>query len=263
MSGISAAGRSVPEGKETGLYSYYFERSRPVFVSRLLGRKHGKLLDLAAQGRDVMSMIEIGPGEGFVARAARERGIRYAALEASETGVGPLRDAGFDVRQADVPPLPHDLDPVDLVYASHLVEHMGGPEEVLELLRGCREKLRPGGVLGVVFPDARATGVDFWDCDYTHQWPSTPRRIGQVARDAGLRVTATYHCCLHLHGARARLLRGLWRMYPERLLSALNPRGDDLWYRGKLLFMADVLMVLSPAVGTGGSSPEAPRHVGE
>lgn len=227
-------------------YGYYFDRARPAAVQRLLERKHAALLDLATAGGQVGSVLEIGPGEGFVARAARVRGIpRYVALEATATGTGRLRQEGFDVRQAMVPPFP-ETEPVDLVYASHLVEHLPGPDAVLALLRACHDLLRPGGRVALAFPDARWMRGDFWDCDYTHQWPSTPRRVAQVGRDAGFRVRASHDCCLHLDGPRARALRAVARLYPQRLLSLVDPARDDFWYRGKLLLAPDALVVLEP-----------------
>lgn len=232
-------------------YAYYFDRARPAAVERLLERKHAALLALAVAGGPVVSMLEIGPGEGFVARAARARGLpRYVALEATAAGTRRLQDAGFDVRQATVPPFP-EVEPVDLVYASHLIEHLPGPDAVLALLRACHDLLRPGGRVALAFPDARWMRGDFWDCDYTHQWPSTPRRVAQAGRDAGFRVRASHDCCLHLDGPRARALRAVARLYPQRALSLVDPRRDDFWYRGKLLFAPDALVVLQPDPGGG------------
>lgn len=234
----------VPTGP-TSKYAYYFERSRPEFVTRLLERKHRSLLGLARREATVSSMLEIGPGEGFVARAASTTGIpNYIGLEASTTGAERLVTAGFDVRVAVVPPLPDGLPSFDLIYASHVIEHLPGPQAVIDFLADCTRQVRSTGVIALVFPDARVMRSDFWDCDYTHQWPSTPRRVAQVAHDVGLRVLRTYHCCLYFHGMVAHFLRQLVRLYPQRLLSAVDSSRDDFWYRGKLLFAPDVLMLL-------------------
>lgn len=231
-----------------GAYAYYFARERPAFVERLLERKHGMLLHTAAAGLHGPDVLEIGPGDGFVARAARDLPAgRYVGLEASSVGAAALREEGFDVRQVRVPPFPDDLGTFDLVYASHLVEHLPGPDAVLAFLAASRAVLRPGGRLALVYPDARWMRFDFWDCDYTHQWPSTPRRVEQAGRDAGFAVDATHHCCLHLRGAPALALRTLMRLYPQRALSSVDRARDDFWYRGKLLFAPDALTILRPA----------------
>jgi hypothetical protein len=67
---------------------------------------------------------------------------------------------GVDVI-ADVTDLPFEDDAVAEIYSSHLLEHF--PEEILRrvLLLHWRKKLRPGGVLRVIVPDAEAMINDF------------------------------------------------------------------------------------------------------
>lgn len=227
-------------------YSYYFAASRPQFVERMLERKHRSLLRLATRGTAVRTVLEIGPGEGFFARACREAGIReYVALESSPTGVKLLREQGFRVREATLPPFPDGLPAVDLLYASHLVEHLPSPDAVLSFLQQARSQLASNGRLVLVYPDARWMRMDFWESDYTHQWPSTPRRVAQVARDAGFVVQQSHNCCLSLHGRPADALRLATRLYPQRLLSALDQDRADFWFRGKLLFVPDHITILT------------------
>lgn len=235
--------------RESGTYDYYFRTQadgRPAFVTRLLERKHRMMLDLAHRGRPISSMMELGPGEGFVARAASRRGIDYTAVEASSIGADVLRGQGIRVIEATVPPIPEGAGPVDLLYASHLIEHLDGPMEVLRLLADARDVLAPAGAFALVYPDYNWMKKDFWDCDYTHRWPSTPRRVTQVAHDAGYEVVAEHPTCLNLHGNPAMLLRMLAKLYPHRFLSWIDQRRADLWFRGSLLFAANHITVLSP-----------------
>lgn len=241
---------SQPVGGEK--YSYYFQRQRPASIQRLLERKHGRLLDAASRGRRIRSILEIGPGEGWVARASRHRGVAsYRAVESTATGVAHMEQQGFDVVQGRVPPLPDGVEPVDLVYASHLIEHLPGPDAVYEFLVTCRAALLPGGELALVYPDARYLGGFFWDCDYTHQWPSTPHRVEQVAEDAGYRVVAQHPFVLSLRDGAARLVRPLTRLYPQNLLSEIDTRRSDFWFRGKSLIAPDALTVLAPIASPG------------
>lgn len=232
---------------ESGQYNYYFDSDRPEVVTRLIAKKHRVQFRRATRGTLPASVLEIGPGEGWFARACREAGVpRYLALEASPYGAQRLRDSGFDVVSASVPPMPEGLDRMDFIYASHVIEHLSGPEDVLSFLVACRQNLNPGGVVALAFPDARKIGVDFWDGDYTHRWPSTPRRVTQAARDAQLEVVAVHNCCLHFDGAKAAAVRLLMRFYPYKLLSVLQPNREEFWFRGKMLFIPEVLMLLRP-----------------
>jgi cyclopropane fatty-acyl-phospholipid synthase-like methyltransferase len=228
-------------------YAYYFSRERPAFVTKLLERKHGMLLELAASGLPNPSVLEIGPGDGFIARASSTLPVsRYVAIEGSPIGAAALREQGFEVRTGRVPPVPDGLGDFDVVYASHLIEHLPGPDAVLEFLDGCRKALSPRGRVALVYPDARWMRMDFWDCDYTHQWPSTPRRVEHAAEDAGFAVEVTHHCCLHFRGLRALALRTAMKLYPQRALSAVDRERSDFWYRGKLLFAPDAITLLRP-----------------
>jgi SAM-dependent methyltransferase len=245
--GAPAPHAPAPHAPDDRTYTYYFSRERPAFVTKLLERKHAMLLDVATAGITRPSVLEIGPGDGFIARASRTVPTsRYVAVEASPIGAARLAEQGFEVRTGRVPPLPDDLGDFDVVYASHLIEHLPGPDAVLGFLDGCRQALRPGGRVALVYPDARWMRMDFWDCDYTHQWPSTPRRVEHVAEDAGFAVEATHHCCLHLRGARALALRTLIKLYPQRALSTIDRERSDFWYRGKLLFAPDAITLLRP-----------------
>lgn len=229
-----------------GKYEYYFEATRPAFVTRLLQRKHRHLFDLCVRDATVDSVVEIGPGEGFFAQSCREAGVSYLALESSAVGVAALQKQGFDVIQATLPPFPSSISQTDLVYASHLIEHLPNPDAVLDFMTQARAALRPGGRLAFAYPDARWMRMDFWDADYTHSWPSTPRRVAQVARDAGFEVAKHYDCCLHFDGWRATVLRALMKLYPQRTLASIDSSRADFWYRGKLLFVPDALTILTP-----------------
>jgi hypothetical protein len=218
---------------------------RPAVVTRLLERKHGALF-AAACGDEPgpRTVLELGPGEGFVARAARDRGLGYVGVDTNEAVVAHLRGEGHEAVLATVPRMPPGIEPVDLVYASHVIEHLPGTEAVEALLQGCHELVAPGGAVALVFPDLRSMGVKFWDVDTTHEWPSTPRRVSQAAERAGWTVERVEHFVLHAKGPAAVLGRAAYRLYPTRLLGAVDPRRAEFWYRGSLLLTPDVLVRL-------------------
>jgi hypothetical protein len=229
-------------------YAFYFGSDRPAVVDRLIGRKHRTLFRIVARTSPMREVLEIGPGEGRFARLVRSTGrSSYTAVEASRVGAARLRAAGVEVIESAVPPLPEQLGRYDCIYASHLVEHLRSADEVRAFLRGAAQHLTEDGVVALAFPDARWMGFEFWDADYTHHWPSTERRVRQVAVDAGLEVVTCTRVCLTQTGRRARLLAWAVRLYPYWLLAALFPRAKEFLYRGKLLFSFDVVVVLRRA----------------
>jgi len=65
------------------------------------------------------------------------------------------------IRWADaVSRIPHDTATVDVVYASHMIEHLDRREARL-FLQECRRVLRPGGVLRLAVPDLSVTVRDY------------------------------------------------------------------------------------------------------
>jgi cyclopropane fatty-acyl-phospholipid synthase-like methyltransferase len=232
------------------LYAYYFESSRPAWADRLIERKHERIHRIVRRYSSMAQVLEVGPGEGRIARiVTTDSESEYTAIEASPAGVERLRSAGLRVHAARVPPFPRTLDTYDCILASHVIEHLGSPEEVRMFLVGATSHLSDGGIIALVFPDARCMGFDFWEADYTHQWPSTERRVRQVAADAGLDVVACMRLCLWWSGRSARALAWVARLYPYWLLATLFPRRREFFYRGKLLASLDVVMILVNSTG--------------
>ena len=133
-------------------------------------------------------MVEIGPGHGSLGAAAVEAGWTYQAVEASEILATHLRDQGFTVTEAWVPPLPGPDESSDVVYADQVLEHMSGIDAAREFVAESRRVLRPNGVLFVVVPDYLKERTFFWDVDYTHNFVTTERRVRQLLYDGGFKV---------------------------------------------------------------------------
>jgi hypothetical protein len=105
-------------------------------------------------------MLEIGPGQGTLAALAVEAGWHYAAVEPSAILADQLRARGLTVIEAFAPPLTAEA----------------------------RRALTPGGVFFVVVPDYLKERGFFWDIDYTHNFPTTERRVRQLLYDGGFEI---------------------------------------------------------------------------
>jgi len=78
---------------------------------------------------------------------------------------------------ADARSLPYDKESIDLIYASHLLEHFRR-SELYGVLKHWRSLLKPGGVLYVIVPDLEQAAIDLlsgmttpytWDIIYGTQ----------------------------------------------------------------------------------------------
>ena len=129
--------------------------------------------------------LEVGPGQGAIADLARAAGYRYRAIEASDLLIAELRGRGIDVQQAFTPPFPESDLSFDVVYADQVLEHMSGIDAARGWVGEALRVLRPGGLLYVVVPDYLKERGFFWDIDYTHNFPTTERRVRQLLYDGG------------------------------------------------------------------------------
>ncbi len=170
-------------------YQWFSERR----LTRLGGRRRARIeagrLDLLnrAAGRPG-DLLELGPGHGAIAEASVKAGWRYAAVEASPALAGRLRERGFEVVRAWVPPIPAADASRDAVYADQVLEHMPGIDAARQLTAEAWRVLRPGGVFFVVVPDYLKERGFFFDIDYTHNFVTTERRVRQLLFDNAFEV---------------------------------------------------------------------------
>jgi 2-polyprenyl-3-methyl-5-hydroxy-6-metoxy-1,4-benzoquinol methylase len=109
------------------------------------------LLDWTEPGR----LVEVGPGVGIFARAARNANFDVTAIEMDSRACEYLRSVvGVDAIQSDTPhaDLP-TLPPSQAVVLWHVIEHLPSPVQVLEQ---AARNLASGGVLAIASPNPHA-----------------------------------------------------------------------------------------------------------
>jgi len=133
--------------------------------------------------------LEVGIGIGLFASACRQRGWRYIGIDRNEKMVQAL-DEDYHVLVGEVPPLPEgvDLASCDLAYSSFVLEHLADGIQCYEFVRELSRALKPEGVLVLVVPDALNIGIEFWNLDYTHRYPTADRNVTQILLECGLQV---------------------------------------------------------------------------
>ena len=75
-----------------------------------------------------------------------------------------------------------------VLYADQVLEHMSGIDAARAFVAEALRVLRPGGVFFVVVPDYLKERGFFWDIDYTHNFPTTERRVRQLFYDGGFEI---------------------------------------------------------------------------
>ena len=233
------------------LYDQYAARPRVQAGVDLKRRTNCAILDLALRHcTDVTPrVLEIGPGDGYIAEHAARRGCDYVAIEGSASVAEPLQDRGIAVHLGYVPPLPAGIDgDFGVCVMLHVIEHMPGPGVAAELIDALRQRLRPTGVLAIACPDYGAWGSRFYDCDYTHSYPMTRRRLRQLLQDQGMEVLQETVYVGARFGRRWLPLSWLARFaYPQVLDQLVGDRVPrDLLNRGVLTFLPNLLTLARP-----------------
>lgn len=110
-----------------------------------------ELRERAGAGR----LVEIGPGEGVFARAARNGGFEVTAIEMDARACAYLRETvGVQAIEDDEPERAlAALPPSRVVVMWHVVEHLRRPWETIER---AAENLQEGGVLALATPNPSA-----------------------------------------------------------------------------------------------------------
>lgn len=160
------------------------------------------LLDTSPRARTV---LEIGPGHGAFASACAEAGLGYTALDVNLRLLRTIQDRGHSSVRALAPRLPLADGSYDLAFASHVIEHSPTYRDALAFAAELGRVVTPGGLVALVAPDYLALGDDFWNCDYSHSFPTTRRRLRQLLRDAGLRVAGDDYLWGPLQGGAGAL----------------------------------------------------------
>jgi len=130
-------------GQARGAYSRAFFRA----IARLRAAHLAKYL--SAHGVTPSTLLELGPGLGYFASAWLEMhpNTRYMAVETDTTCHDSLRTMGVQVIDYSV--LSEVDFQIDLVFMSHVLEHVHNP---ISFLKGYTRTLRTGGALFIEVP---------------------------------------------------------------------------------------------------------------
>ena len=150
--------------------------------------ERSRLAILAQYASPPGPMLEIGPGQGTLAALAIQAGWEYSAVEPSPLLADRLRAEGLNVVQAWTPPVPAEDASCAVLYADQVLEHMSGIDAARAFVAEALRALTPGGILFVVVPDYLKERGFFWDIDYTHNFPTTERRVRQLLYDGGFEI---------------------------------------------------------------------------
>ncbi len=223
----------------------HFHRDRPTRAGATLSRRFSARIFRFAGMKAGSTVLEIGPGHGAFADCCISREAEYTAIEPNPHLARALEDRGIRVVHAAVPPMPALETRFDFIVLVNLLEHMNGTKEALEIVRQIGEYLEPPGALVVCSPDYLNMGRHFFNCDFSHGYVTTRRRLVQLLDSAGYERTRSCYLSGPVSGFLGILLAGVAARLPFGWLHAWFPDNRALakLYKLQLSLSRKVLVV--------------------
>lgn len=231
----------------------HFHRDKPTKAgARLSSAMCRRIFDFAGVTRG-KRVLEIGPGRGAFADLCLNSGVRYAAVEANKPLADSLRSRGAEVIESLVPPLPPLEGKFDFVVMINVMEHMNGLPEALAVARQIREVLESGGKFVVCSPDYLNLRSQFFNCDFSHSYVTTQRRLAQLFISAGYGRSRSSYVAGPFRGPLAVFVAACTVLLPFGAFHAWWPDNRLFLklYKIKLSLSRKVLIVGDNSGGTG------------
>jgi len=191
------------------------------------------------------SILEIGPGRGVFADICLREGIDYFAIEANRQMAESLESRGAAVVKAIVPPLPELDKEFDVAVMINVMEHMNSMADALQITQQIRNVLKPSGKFVICSPDYLNWRRNFFNCDFSHSYVTTRRRLKQLLINGGFGNIKSCHLCGPMSGLPCWLFTPLVGLLPFGLGNAMFPNSKAFYklYKAQLTFSRKVLIV--------------------
>jgi len=179
--------------EKTKFYDEYYDRQiKPNKVCAFYHNNLFRIISKRIPDFSKLSILEIGAGFGYLARICKEKKIAYQGIEGNPSQSKHLRKCGYDVICGFIPPFP-ETKPCDVIYLSFVLEHADGWQNARKLMAGINAKLEIGKYVVIVCPDVRDYKMYFWDCDWSHGYPTSLKRVKQLLTETGFKVIFANH----------------------------------------------------------------------
>lgn len=218
------------ETKESDAFFDHFSREdQPTGMGMRLVRALARRIFDYMQAGPGSSVLEIGPGRGDFADICLKEGMDYSAIEANRQMAASLEERGARVVSAMVPPLPALEKKFDVVVMINVMEHMNSMADALQITRQIRQTLRPGGKFVICSPDYLNWRLNFFNCDFSHNYVTTRRRLKQLLINGGFGNIRSCYLCGPMTGPISFLLTVVVSRLPFGLLNAIFPDSKILY----------------------------------
>ncbi|MCH7557351.1 MAG: class I SAM-dependent methyltransferase [Planctomycetes bacterium] len=226
-------------------FDHFSREDKPTKMGMWLVKALSRRIFRYAEIASGTNILEIGPGRGVFADICLEKGIEYCAVEPNQQMAASLEKRGANVIRAMVPPLPEIDRTFDTVVMINVMEHMNSMQDALQISRQIREVLKPKGKFVICSPDYLNWRHNFFNCDFSHNYVTTRRRLKQLLVNAGFENIKSCYLSGPLTGFVCFLVTALVSHLPFGLLNGLFPGNKVFYklYKIQLTFLRKVLIL--------------------
>ncbi len=175
----------MPENKKPDTFYDHFSKEKPTRIGSWMTKSYAnkifKYADISPSGK----VLEIGPGRGIFADICLQHRFEYYAIEPNEQMASALEQKGAKIIRTLVPPLPKLEKQFDAVVMVAVMEHMNSMQDALQICQQIKNVLTPKGKFIICSPDYLNWGKHFFNCDFSHSFVTTRRRLKQLLLNAG------------------------------------------------------------------------------
>ncbi|MBI5788740.1 MAG: class I SAM-dependent methyltransferase [Candidatus Schekmanbacteria bacterium] len=192
-----------------------------------------------------VNLLEIGTGKGHFARTCKGKSINYVGIEPNEKQADTLKKEGFEITCCYIPPIPCKDNFFNIIYCAHVLEHMNDFKMAQNMIQEIYNKLTVNGYIVIVGPNYLDWRDEFFNCDFTHNYVTTPRRVAQLLTDNGFQVVDTLLFSGFLFGGKRFIVKYLNRLYPWKWFDVLFGKyfHAGFFYKAKLTFSENFLII--------------------
>jgi len=223
----------------------HFHQDAPTGAGKLISRAFAGKIFRYAGIEAGQSVLETGPGRGVFADACLEAGVEYCAVEPNKQMAESLEKKGAVVICAMVPPLPEMDRRFDFAVMINVMEHMNSMKDALQITQQIREILKPKGKFVICSPDYLNYRHNFFNCDFSHSFVTTRRRLEQLLISGGFCNIRSCYLSGPISGVAGLLVSAVISRMPFGFLNGVLPNSKILQklYKMQLTLSRKVLII--------------------
>jgi ubiquinone/menaquinone biosynthesis C-methylase UbiE len=177
-----------------------------------------------------ISFLEVGPGKGYMHQAIMNEysdKVEYYALDRNKAILDNLHIDREHVILGGVSSVEIKNKKFDVIFVGYVIEHMNNGIELYNTIENLKRMLNKDGIVVLLFPDCMKLGMEFYNIDYTHMFPTTKRNVNQVVIDNGMYVDKSIDINGILYCKRVdsivsyKIKRIIWSLYNYRFFNGM------------------------------------------